>query len=211
MPRPNDEAWETEAEMAAAKKKTARVAKAAAKRAAAREPQADDTPAAPTRKKCRACNKTKAVSQFYRSVKAADGLQSYCKPCSKEKSVEARRQREMREARTREMEEHGQRIVPAGTLTDEQINTGSGKLRNIVTVPVPASEDLSIDEAAEEPEDADIPVDGVTAANELALSVLVRHHVDEYWRLLDLAERGELVNPDLANAPADYAAFAPEI
>ena len=34
-----------------------------------------------TKKQCQACNKTKPVSEFFKSMQTKDGLFSYCKPC----------------------------------------------------------------------------------------------------------------------------------
>lgn len=41
-------------------------------------------------KKCRKCKEQKPVELFYKAPRSLDGLQSYCKKCSHEKTVESK-------------------------------------------------------------------------------------------------------------------------
>ena len=43
-----------------------------------------------TMKKCACCGELKPVSEFHKCKASKDGLYSYCKPCSKEKSRETK-------------------------------------------------------------------------------------------------------------------------
>ena len=46
-------------------------------------------------KTCACCGETKATSEFYRSRKSKDGLQSYCKSCATTSVLKGRAERQL--------------------------------------------------------------------------------------------------------------------